>query len=202
MAGRMTDLQAVNQMLAAVNIRQVASVSSETGSDDASDALRVLYRTSTEVQARGWPANTTEGKLFTSHSSNGTLDITDSAAITPLRIHCVAPGEFRDALEIRGDLAYNKRTGTTNLGNSQAIYLDYVEELDFEDDCPPDLQAVIVAEAIANFKAEREGQGAFQNRIANREAKAEVTANRDRGMMGKVSQNNSPLIPGGGSDRG
>lgn len=198
MAGRMTDLEAVNMMLGSIGIRQVTGAITETGSDDASDALRVLNRTNTEVQSRGWPSNTSKGLLLTSHASNGTLDLTVGATRVPLRIECVAPGEFAGRLEILGDLAYNSFTGTTNLGNSQAVYLDFVEELDFEDSCPPDLQSVIVAEAVANFKSEREGQAMFYERIKTREAKAEVTANR---VVSPVHVNARPLVPGDTSQR-
>lgn len=198
MASRQTHEQAVNQMLAAVGIRQVSSVSSETGTDDASDALRCLLRTSTDVQARGWPSNTTYGKEYTAHASTGVVDLTVGATIDILRVSCVAPGEFAGRLTVRGDNAYNSWTGTTNLGNSQKVYCDIVEELDFETECPADLQGIIIAEAIANFKAEREGGTAFAQRIAERQAKSEVTVGRNMTGPRTLSHNNDrPLVMSG-----
>lgn len=203
--GGYTSLQAVNQMLASVGIRQVASVSSETGTDDASDALRVLNRTSTEVQARGWPSNMDVAKSYTAADIGGgvyKVDFSASNTVEVLRVECVAPGRYKGNIEIRNDRtnnktwAYIKSEGTQDFGSAAVIMCDVVYELDFEEACPPDLQALIVSEAIANFKAEREGRDVFQNRIRTREAKAEVTANRDRGQEHRVSNNDRPLVPG------
>jgi hypothetical protein len=121
----------------------------------------------------------------------GTIDI--------LRVACTGPGEFIGRVTIRGDNAYNNYTGTTNFGNSQIIHCDIVEELDFETECPADLQGIIIAEAIANFKAERAGGNEFAQRIAERQAKAEVTVGRDTqgGPRTLSHKNDRPIVMGG-----
>ena len=210
--GGYTELEAVNQMLASVGIRQVASVSSETGSDDASDALRVLNRTSTSVQARGWPSNTDVAKSFTAADIGGgvyQIDLSASNTVAVLRTECLGPGRYRGNIEVRNDRgagspktwAYITTEGTKDFGSAAVIMCDVVYELDFNDECPADLQEVIVSEAISNFKAEREGQAMFAQSIANRNAKAEVTANRGVDRPNFVHTNSNPLIPGGGGSQ-
>lgn len=203
--GGITELQAVNQMLAAVGIRQVTGSLTETGSDDASDALRVLNRTSTAVQARGWPSNTKVSKGYTpADVGSGVykVDFSEANTVSVLRVECIAPGRYAGNIEIRNDRANNKTWAyiktedTQDFGAATVIYCDVVEELDFEEECPADLQELIVSEAIANFKAEREGQAMFQERVRSREAKAEVTANRRKD--GPVSDNDRPIVMGGG----
>lgn len=198
MAGRLTDLQAVNQMLSAVGIRQVSSASSETGSDDASDALRVLNRTVTEVQSRGWASNTLRSIGITAAGGSNEITFTgtnyNARAIVPLRVECVAPGRWKGNVELAGDKAYVVTENTSNFGSAVTVYFDIIHELDFESECPPDLQAVIVAEAIANFKAEREGSAL--ERARTREAKAELTASRLGGSV-KSGDNSRPLVMAG-----
>lgn len=206
--GGITALEAVNQMLAAVGIRQVSGALSESGSDDASDAYRVLLRTNTQVQSRGWPANTIISKAYTAADIGGgvyQIDLSETDTVEVLRVECRGPGRYMGNIEIENDRsgpktwAYVVTEGTKDFGSAQTIHCDVVRELDFEEKCPADLQEVIVAEAIKNFKAEREGQAMFQQAIAERNAKAEVAANRDRGE-GRVSKNDSPMVLGGGRD--
>lgn len=197
MAGRLTDLQAVNQMLSAVGIRQVASVSDEAGSDDASDALRVLYRYSTIVQTRGWAANTLRGIGLTASGGSNTIDLTIGSAITPLRIECVAPGKWAGQVEMKGNNAFIVTENTTNFGSAVTVYFDIVHELDFEDACPPDLQYAIITEATKAFQMDRRANELVDRQLAEQAAKAEISANRGRGPRPtEVHTNDRPIVFG------
>lgn len=201
MAGRLTDLQAVNQILSSVGIRQVASVSSETGSDDASDALRVLNRYNTLVQSRGWPANTLRSIGIAAAGGSNEITFTgtnyNARAIVPLRVECIAPGRFMGNVELAGDKAYVVTENTSNFGSAITVYFDIVHELDFESECPPDLQHVILEEAKRAFQMDRRANEIIDQTIAESGAKAEITANRGRGPRpSEVHRNDTPLVSG------
>lgn len=207
MAGRLTKLQAVNMMLSAVGIRQVASASSETGSDDASDALRVLNRTNTLIQSRGWPCNTLRAQSFTTDDDGAggagvKLDFStvsiNGTAREPLRVECLAPGRYAGNIELLGDLALITTEGTTSFpANTTIIMCDIVFEVDFETECPPDLQHLIVAEATKAFQMDRRANQILDQQLAEQAAKAEITANRGRGPRpSEVHRNDTPLVSG------
>lgn len=203
MAGRLTDLQAVNMMLSAVGIRQVSSVSAETGSDDASDALRTLYRYNTIVQSRGWPCNTLKGVAYTASDVGGGVynisftTILGTGSKKPLRVECVAPGRYRGNIELIGDTAVIASENTKDFGSAVSIYVDLVWELDFEDEVPADLQYVIVQEATKAFQMDRRANQLLDMQLQEQVAKAEVSANRGRGPNPTdVHVNDRPLVSG------
>lgn len=212
MAGRLTKLQAVNMMLSSVGIRQVASASSETGSDDASDALRVLNRFNTIIQSKGWPCNTAKGYQFTTDDDGAggagvKLDFStfsvNGTSREPLRVECVGPGLYAGNIELLGDLAFIVNQGTTSFpSNTTTVICDVVFELDFETECPPDLQYVIVGEATKAFQMDRRANQLLDSQLREQVGKAEIAANRGRGPMpSDVHSNDRPVVYGGGNQQ-
>lgn len=211
MAGMFTTVEAVNIILATIGHRQITTVSSESGPSDASDALRVLNRNNSVVQAQGWPANTSQGQAFLAADIGGgvfQIDLSEAGTVDVLRVECVAPGPYTGRIEIRNDApnnrvwAYDSGGNTLDFGSAVTIYCDVVRELDFENECPIDIQDLVVRAAKQEFQMDRATNQAINESIREERARAELSANRDRGRpRTPVHGNDQPVIPGASAQR-
>mgnify|MGYP001257555743 FL=1 len=160
-----TELEAVNMLLAAVGESAVSSLETAT-TVDVTQAKNLLSNISREVQQKGWHFNT-EWDVVLSLDSNsriplGTsiLSVYSSSKLTTIR--------GREGSPFLYDLDNNTFTWTTSINDAVTITL-----LDFED-IPQTARQYITAKASRIFQEEIIGQVAAET--VNRQEEAEAYA--------------------------
>tara|TARA_Y100000296_G_C5117696_1_gene228670 strand:+ start:137 stop:742 length:606 start_codon:yes stop_codon:yes gene_type:complete len=160
-----TELEAVNMLLAAVGESAVSSLETAT-TVDVTQAKNLLSNISREVQQKGWHFNT-EWDVVLSLDSNsriplGTsiLSVYSSSKLTTIRGRSSSPFLY--------DLDNNTFTWTTSINDAVTITL-----LDFED-IPQTARQYITAKASRIFQEEIIGQVAAET--VNRQEEAEAYA--------------------------
>ena len=194
----MTTLQAINEILRAIDLPPIAAVPS-TASDTTSIGARAedeLTTATRQVLTQGYPCNTTFSRSYTL-DSNGEVDVS-AADPAVLRIRGVSPAQFKDSLFLRGGKFWDQRLGQTDLGNqNDIIYVDVIEELAFVD-VSPDVQEIIVSQARIKFQRQHQGSQANDAFLQQEHAEAEVDATRNKTEMAGFGTR--PLIPQQASD--
>lgn len=143
----LTTLQAVNELLRAVSLREVASTSATT---DSFNAYRCVSRASASVQAKGWFCNTEEGLSFVRNA--GPTPPLNTVSINQSLYLIVRPNRGGNVwptyLTVRSGLLYDL-TNHTNVFSVDPE-LDVVQALDFSD-LPTALRWYITCEAGLQF---------------------------------------------------
>ena len=160
-----TELEAVNMLLAAVGESAVSSLETAT-TVDVTQAKNLLSNISREVQQKGWHFNTEWDVVLSLDSNNriplGTsiLSVYSSSKLTTIR--------GREGSPFLYDLDNNTFTWTTSINDAVTITL-----LDFED-IPQTARQYITAKASRIFQEEIIGQAAAET--VNRQEEAEAYA--------------------------
>lgn len=193
-----TFIDGINELVEAVGEFPMSGVTKPSvGGDSASIyylAEKHIDRWNTRVQHQGWPENTDFSVAYLPAG----VDDEVSLASDVLKVRAAGPSDGR-ILVLRVDTTDNDTPkvwdaalGSFSLGSEQ-IYLDRVVELAFEN-CTPELQDVILAEAKASFQLVRQG---------NMQMDAALSADSDRaGMRAARSSGNAvepfnakPIVP-------
>lgn len=157
-----TELQAINQMLAAIGESPVNSINS--GLVDAVLAKQALDATSTDLQERGWHWNTLRG--FTLSRSLGTDEIFLPA--NTLKVDTVEEDQCRDAVQ-RGQRLFDNDNHTFVWDKN--LKVDLVELLPFEE-LPQAARTYITHKATRKFQKGRIGSDTLDAFISEDEKTA------------------------------
>jgi len=208
MASGMTFVDAINELVETIGEFPMAGTtkpSAQSTPDTTSiyfQAERFMDRESQRFQSQGWPENTSLAKKFTSSGSK--VDLPN----TVLRVRAAGPDHYRN-LVIRDDAGtqrlYDSDRETfqfyeinSNGHTSEAtIFLDVVDELDFED-LPPLLQDVIVAGAKMKFQRRMQGNSTIDQQLVQEYTLAEQYLDRNKPSFPQTF-NYRPIV--GGSSR-
>lgn len=178
MIGPMTELDAINQMLAAIGEAPVNSVG--TGLSESRLAQLQLERTSREVQSIGWYFNTENYKLLPNNKNE-----------------CQVP---RNALKIdtqnthyvqRGGVLYDRRRQTTKF--SSPVFVDIVLGLAWID-LPETAKRYIVIKAGRKFQADFIGSPTLNQFHAQDEAQALYDLRQEELEAGNYNLFNNPEV--------
>ncbi|AHI30274.1 hypothetical protein AU14_17520 [Marinobacter similis] len=178
MIGPMTELDAINQMLAAIGEAPVNSVG--TGLSESRLAQLQLERTSREVQSVGWYFNTESYKLSLNNKSE-----------------CQLP---RNTLKVdtqdtnfvqRGGVLYNRRSQTTKFTSAQTVTLVLgLEWLNL----PETAKRYIVIKAGRKFQADFIGSPTLNQFHAQDEAQALYDLKQEELEAGNYNLFNNPEV--------
>jgi hypothetical protein len=160
-----TELEAVNMLLAAVGESAVSSLETAT-TVDVTQAKNLLSNISREVQQKGWHFNT-EWDVVLSLDSNNRIPLGNSilSVYSPSKLTTI---RGRSSSPFLYDLDNNTFTWTTSINDAVTITL-----LDFED-IPQTARQYITAKASRIFQEEIIGQAAAET--VNRQEEAEAYA--------------------------
>ena len=160
-----TELEAVNMLLAAVGESAVSSLETAT-TVDVTQAKNLLSNISREVQQKGWHFNT-EWDVVLSLDSNSRIPLGTSilSVYSPSKLTTI---RGRSSSPFLYDLDNNTFTWTTSINDAVTITL-----LDFED-IPQTARQYITAKASRIFQEEIIGQAAAET--VNRQEEAEAYA--------------------------
>ena len=160
-----TELEAVNMLLAAVGESAVSSLETAT-TVDVTQAKNLLSNISREVQQKGWHFNT-EWDVVLSLDSNSRIPLGTSilSVYSPSKLTTI---RGRSGSPFLYDLDNNTFTWTTSINDAVTITL-----LDFED-IPQTARQYITAKASRIFQEEIIGQVAAET--VNRQEEAEAYA--------------------------
>lgn len=160
-----TELEAVNMLLAAVGESAVSSLETAT-TVDVTQAKNLLSNISREVQQKGWHFNT-EWDVVLSLDSNSRIPLGTSilSVYSPSKLTTI---RGRSSSPFLYDLDNNTFTWTTSINDAVTITL-----LDFED-IPQTARQYITAKASRIFQEEIIGQVAAET--VNRQEEAEAYA--------------------------
>jgi len=160
-----TELEAVNMLLAAVGESAVSSLETAT-TVDVTQAKNLLSNISREVQQKGWHFNT-EWDVVLSLDSNSRIPLGNSilSVYSPSKLTTI---RGRSSSPFLYDLDNNTFTWTTSINDAVTITL-----LDFED-IPQTARQYITAKASRIFQEEIIGQAAAET--VNRQEEAEAYA--------------------------
>ena len=160
-----TELEAVNMLLAAVGESAVSSLETAT-TVDVTQAKNLLSNISREVQQKGWHFNT-EWDVVLSLDSNSRIPLGTSilSVYSPSKLTTI---RGREGSPFLYDLDNNTFTWTTSINDAVTITL-----LDFED-IPQTARQYITAKASRIFQEEIIGQVAAET--VNRQEEAEAYA--------------------------
>ena len=193
MASGMTFVDAINELVETIGEFPMAGStkpSAQSTPDTTSiyyQAERFLSRESQRFQSQGWPENTTLSKKFTATDSKIGI------ANTVLRVRAAGPDRHRN-LVIRDD------SGTQRLYDADresfrfyevddyghtsdgSVFLDVVDELDFED-LPPLLQDVVVAGSKMKFQRRMQGNSTIDQQLVQEYVLAEQLLDRNKPLF-------------------
>lgn len=119
-----TELDAVNEMLANIGASPVSSIVTAT-SVDAAMAVSCLRAMSRNTQSRGWHFNEEKGVVLTPNENNEIV-----LPANTLRVHTVLSSEGLDLVH-RGTRLYNRTTQSFTI--TSPVTVDYVLMLPFEE---------------------------------------------------------------------
>lgn len=200
-----TRQDAINDMLAAINVRPVSSIdetgtwpSLTYGSSISGQAARVLDRVTKEVLAtREWQNNTIKNYSVTTDGSN-------ELTFTAIKAIWVAPKGVLEGRNIGLDFdtsGANPKAYDFNSGTSVFTTGTYYFEVRIDKFYPtltPNIQSIIVGLAVQRFQQERVGSPQRNAFIEQRRAEAEPfnTANRPPKFQSNTPLN-APMAFGG-----
>lgn len=181
---RITELDAVNQMLACIGESPVESLATEetNTTSDAALALATLREVAREVQSEGWSWNTDfEVELSRTGADSFTLPTsTLRAYFAPERY----PGK---ELVIRGYRVYNRTEQSYSFPDLEKIIIQrLVKELDW-DDLPYQAQRYVVMRSARIHAARFVNSDAVVGYTANDEQYARAMLIRDEGVTGNYN---------------
>lgn len=122
-----TKLDAVNQCLAAINEYRVSALDTG-GTSIQAEAERYVDDATRYFCGLGFPSNTIRSKAYT--PSAGTFQIDLGTSI--VRAKGAGPDQHRN-LVMRGTKVWDADKGQFSMGNTNPVYLDVAELLDFAD---------------------------------------------------------------------
>lgn len=184
LAGHMTKLEAVNDILASIGEDPVNSLSS--GLPEAEDAERFLDRESRRIQMRGWQVNTLKNYVLTPNASNqfvlpdNTLKVDTvnsrstrpGATVTPSKWINVAMRRSGDDTKwLLWDVDKNSETWT----DVTTMTVDLVQFLEFAN-LNPSLQIYVWTSAAHRFQKESMGSAALYQFTKEEVEQAELMA--------------------------
>ena len=193
-----TFIEGINELVEAVGEFPMSGATKPSGGGDTASiyylAERHIDRWNTRVQHQGWPENTDFSVEYLPSGANHEVVLASNV----LKIRAAGPSDGRmlvlrvDTADINTPKVWDATQASFDVGDDP-IYLDRVVELAFEN-CTPELQDVILAEAKASFQLVRQG---------NMQMDAALSADSDRAGMraarssGEAVQpfNAKPIVP-------
>ncbi len=142
-----------------------------------------IDRYNKRVQTQGWPENTVYSKSYTPTTVNAVANVVVLAS-TVLKIQAASTSEGRP-LVIRVDTAdsdtpkiFDANLNSFNLDSTDAVFVDQVELLAFED-LTPELQDVILTQAKASFQRMFQGNLNLDAVLTAEQMKSDASASRN-----------------------
>jgi len=185
----MSFVEAINELVETVNEFPMSGSTKPSGSGDTTSiyarAETFIDRESRRIQALGWPENTTLSRAITAESSAKTVLVE-----AYLSVRAAGPDQHRN-LVMRSVTSGSPAVTNTKLydadkqsfditsANDGTVYLDTVENLDFEY-LPNHLQDVIVARAKMTFQRRIQGNSEADQQLMQEYAQAEQLAFRNK----------------------
>lgn len=171
----MTELEAVQRMMEAVGLAPSSSLSNSAA---AADALRVLTRTSKDIQSRGWHFNTEHEVELTPDGSN-IITIPENA----IRVDTYGKDITRD-VALRGRRLYDRDDNTYEF--TQPVLTTIVRLFEFE--CLPEPIALYVAlEAAVRWADSRPSPHGGVRDLYRQRLMAKIDADRYRAEQSDVN---------------
>lgn len=178
MIGPMTELDAINQMLAAIGEAPVNSVG--TGLSESRLAQLQLERTSREVQSRGWYFNTGQYKLIPNNKNE-----------LQLPRNTLKVDSQNTNLIQRGGILYDRARQSTKFDSP--VFVTLVVGLDWLD-LPETAKRYIVIKAGRKFQADFIGSPTLNQFHAQDEAEARFALEQEELEAGNFNLFNNPQV--------
>lgn len=176
-----TKLNAVIEMLAAIDIKTVTALDTG-GASDAADAERFLDFETLRIQMQGFEDNTDLCRAFTANGS-GQIE----AAANWLVVMGAGPHAYRN-LTIRTGYVWDADQHTTTITTASAtVYLNVIYKLDWAD-CSPRLKNAILASAIQKFQRRMKGDPQTDLQLQGENTMAQLLADHPRDRNGDAAR--------------
>lgn len=181
----MTFVEAINELVETINEFPMSGSAKPSAADPVDStsiyarAETFINRESRRLQALGWPENTTLARPVTAESGAKTVLVESF-----LSVRAAGPDQHR-SLVMRKDgsntklFDADKQSYDITSANDGTVYLDTVEELDFEY-LPNHLQDVIVARAKMTFQRRIQGNPETDQQLLQEYMQAEQLAFRNK----------------------
>lgn len=186
---RLTELEAVNQCLAAIGESPINELE-DTQSADAAIALNKLRYVAREVQTKGWEFNREYAyRINPNGDSQIALPANCIRAATPYAAYLGRQARVAE----RDGLLYNITEQTFVW--EEAVELDLLVMLDW-DELPEPARLYITAIAVKEFQAEQQGNGVVSQTLAEKEFKALVILEQAEDDMARANAiyNNTAVV--------
>lgn len=165
-----TKLDAVNEMLRAVDLLPVSALAPGTATEEG-EAEEVLDNVLQLKLAQGQCNNIEPGQAFTAALDTGSYFI--DFASTVLDIKCIAPARYAGNIRVRTGRAYNIAEATANFGSAVVIYCDVVRELAWSV-LDAAVKMDVLAEAMLRYRRRRMPNAAVDQMLQQERAETAI----------------------------
>tara|TARA_Y100001973_G_C5165088_1_gene315653 strand:- start:539 stop:1186 length:648 start_codon:yes stop_codon:yes gene_type:complete len=193
----MSNLEAINEIVETIGEHPAAAGSSITGTGTSiyDRAKNFLDRENTFVQAWGWPENTLVAQAKTAVASTGAGSSAFYIVLptTVLQAKSSGPDGHRslvlrtDSVDGDDDPAatpklFDANEGTFDFASAVTVFVDLVEQLDFEK-CSPLLQQAIVDQAKVKFQRRYQNSAAAEAGLVQEAMVSDIRTPRNKPNM-------------------
>lgn len=160
--GTAAELEAINDMLAAIGESPVTTLDDE-GSADVANARRILNRINRQIQAKGWTFNIDTAAILTPDADTGMIPFRPAYL-------SILGGQYIN----RGGFVYDKSTGEDTFSGSLTVTLITLQDYDEMPEC---FRQWIVVKASRQFNARFFGAEDVEAALSQEEMEARMTCN-------------------------
>lgn len=160
--GTAAELEAINDMLAAIGESPVTTLDDE-GSADVANARRILNRINRQIQAKGWTFNIDTAAILTPDADTGMIPFRPAYL-------SILGGQYIN----RGGFVYDKSTGEDTFNGSLTVTLITLQDYDEMPEC---FRQWIVVKASRQFNARFFGAEDVEAALSQEEMEARMTCN-------------------------
>lgn len=184
-----SQLNAVNLVLAGIGEERVSAIVAETASDIAGAALYQLNRSQEMVLAEGWRDNTDICRPITPTGSGPYIVTLDSDV---LAVRGSGPHHYRN-FGIRAGLLWDSDAHTSSFSSNSPIYLDIVRNAAWAD-LSPRLKHIVVNHATLVFQRRRRGSPVADQQLLQEVVQSAATADLRGPRMDGEPINRYPMF--------
>ncbi|UGC97345.1 tail fiber protein [Klebsiella phage vB_KpnP_ZK2] len=160
--GSAAELDAINEMLAAIGESPVTTLD-EDGSADVANARRILNRINRQIQSKGWAFNINQSATLTPDANTGLIPFRPAYL-------SILGGQYVN----RGGWVYDKSTDTDTFSGPITVTLITLQDYDEMPEC---FRQWIVTKASRQFNSRFFGAEDVENSLAQEEMEARMACN-------------------------
>lgn len=160
--GTSAELEAINDMLAAIGESPVTTLDDE-GSADVANARRILNRINRQIQAKGWTFNIDTAAILVPDADTGMIPFRPAYL-------SILGGQYIN----RGGFVYDKSTGEDAFSGAITVSLITLQDYDEMPEC---FRQWIVVKASRQFNARFFGAEDVEAALSQEEMEARMTCN-------------------------